>query len=304
MSPQKFAIITVNYNGLADTLDLLDSLKKAKIPKNISIQTIVVDNASQDDSINILTEKFPEIILIANHKNLGFAGGNNVGIKKANDQKADWIVLINNDCFVDDNFFVNLENSAINDPKTGALGGLIYFAPGFEYQKHYSKRDSGKVIWYGGGQFDWLNILGSHRHVDEVDNGNLVTETTDFISGALMIIRADILQKTGGFDEKYFMYLEDVDLCQQIRMAGFNLIFDPSIKIWHKVAQSSGIGSPLNDYFITRNRLLFGFKYAKTRTKLALVREAAKKLFTGRQAEKTAIKDYFTGKLYQGSWLK
>lgn len=301
---KKVAIITVNYNGLADTLSLLDSLKKAKKAKSLIIQTIVVDNASHDDSVSVLTKKFPEIDLIANRKNLGFAGGNNTGIKKAIDRKADWLVLINNDCLVDNDFFVNLEKSAINKSQTGALGGLIYFAPGFEFQKHYSKSDSGKVIWYAGGQFDWLNILGSHRHVDEVDTGNLVTEKTDFISGALMIIRTDVLKKVGLFDEKYFMYFEDVDLCQRIKLAGLDLMFDPNIKIWHKVAQSSGIGSPLNDYFITRNRLIFGFKYARLRTKIALIREAVKKYRIGTKAEKIAIKDFFTNHLYQGTWQK
>jgi GT2 family glycosyltransferase len=100
------------------------------------------------------------------------------------------------------------------------------------------------------------------------------------------------------------MYLEDVDLCQRIKNKGYQIIFDPKIKIWHKVAQSSGIGSLLNDYFITRNRLLFGFKHAKIRTKFALLREAFSKYINGSPTQKKAISDFFLNHLYQGTWLK
>jgi len=131
-----------------------------------------------------------------------------------------------------------------------------------------------------------------------------MSNQTDFISGALFITKTSVLEKTGLFDDKYFMYLEDVDLCQRIKLAGYKLIFDPKIKIWHKVAQSSGIGSSLNDYFITRNRLLFGFTYASLRTKFALAREAVNKLFTGTKAQRQAVIDFFLGRFGRGSWIK
>ena len=108
----------------------------------------------------------------------------------------------------------------------------------------------------------------------------------------------------GQFDERYCLYFEDSDLCKRVSLAGYKLVIDPNIKLWHKVAQSSGIGSPLNDYFLTRNRLLFGTSYASARTKFALYREAVKKLFIGTPAQKIAIKDFFTGNLGWGSWNK
>jgi len=215
------------------------------------------------------------------------------------------LVLINNDTFVGKDFIKQILESPIKESSVGAVGGLIYFAPGFEFQQGYKKGDLGKVIWFAGGSFDWDNILGPNAHVDEVDHGRFKNpEETDFITGALLITRADVLKKVGLFDDKYFMYLEDVDLCQRMRLAGYRLVFDPKIKMWHKVARSSGIGSPLNDYFITRNRLYFGFKFARLRTKFALIREAIRFLISGRPAQKTGVRDFFTLNLGKGSWIK
>lgn len=304
MIPKKVTIISINYNGLPDTIELLESLKKAKIPKNLTTRIIIVDNASKDDAVKKIKHKYPEVEVIISQKNLGFAGGNNLGIKNAIENNTDWIVLINNDCIVSHNFFINLEKSAINKPDTGVLGGLIYFARGYEFHQHYQVSDLGKVIWYAGGNFDWQNIIGSHNHIDEVDEGNLTVSETGFVSGALFITRREVLEKSGLFDEKYFMYLEDVDLCHRINQLGYKIIFDPKIKIWHKVAQSSAIGSSLNDYFLTRNRLLFGFSYTSFKTKFALFREAIRKYISGSEAQKSAIKDFFTHRFYQGSWLK
>jgi GT2 family glycosyltransferase len=305
MNKIKLAIITINYNGLADTIDLLESLKKAKKEPYLNVQVYVIDNGSSDDSIDVLSRRFPEIRLIQSPTNLGFSAGNNLGIKVALKEKADWIMLINNDTLIDKSLFKNIYKSPLQDKKVGVLGGLIYFAKGFEFKKKYKKEDLGKVIWFAGGKLDWNNIYGSHYLVDKVDNeDSKEAYSTDFITGAFLLTRFDVLKKTGIFDEDYFMYLEDVDLCYRIQKKGFKTLLDPSLKIWHKVAQSSGIGSSLNDYFLTRNRLLFGLKYATFRTKFALIREAVKKLFIGSVAQKTAIKDFFTGNLGKGSWIK
>ncbi len=298
----KVATITINYNGATDTLELIDSLSSSPLPPKWENSIYVLDNASTDDSVNkLINDK--RITLIKSKTNTGFAAGNNIAIKRAIEYGSNIIILINNDCLVGSDFFEQIARSKILNPDVGVLGGLIYFAKGYEFKKKYRKHDLGRVIWYAGGTFDAANVLGAHRYVDQVDNGKLVEAETDFISGALFISKTTVFQKIGLFDEKFFMYLEDVDLCTRIRSSGMKLIFDPSIKIWHKVAQSSGIGSPLNDYFITRNRLLFGSKHASIRTKVALLREALKKLITGNQAQKTAIKDFFLGNLGKGSFI-
>lgn len=300
----RIAIVTLHYKNLDDTLSLLRSLAKAVVPSQTLIRTYVVDNESSKDLKAELDKNFPDINLLISPSNLGFAAGNNFGLKQAINDGAEILITINNDTFVDKNFFKEIITSPIKSESVGAVGGLICFAPGFEFNKNYSKKDLGKVIWYAGGNFDWNNILGSNAHVDEIDGGQFDKPVeTDFVTGALLITKAEVLKKVGLFDEKYFMYLEDVDLCQRIKLAGYRLIFDPKIKIWHKVGQSSGIGSPLNDYFITRNRLYFGFRYAHIRTRFALFREALRKLYSGTPAQKKAITDFFMGKLGKGSYL-
>ncbi len=301
----KLAIVIINYNTPGDTVACLESIKKATLPKDLKIETTLVDNASSDDSIHIFKNKYPEINLIESPTNLGFAGGNNLGIQSALIENPTHILLLNPDTLVDKNFFTHLLNSAITEPQVGIVSPLIYFASGYEFQNRYSKKDLGKVIWYAGGIMDWNNVLGSHAHVDEVDHGELNNPSdTDFATGACMLIKRQVIDQIGLLNEKYFLYLEDLEFCQRAKRAGWQIVFDPRPKVWHKVSQSSGIGSSLNDYFITRNRLLFGMKYTHFRTKFALLREAFRKLTYGTDAQKTAIKDFFLGHLGRGSWLK
>lgn len=299
----RLAFVTLHYKNLADTLGLLESLAACTIPEGHQVRIYVVDNEG-NAKLKKEIKKYPQAKLIVSGANLGFAAGNNLGFRQAIADEYDIIVAVNNDTYTGKDFIKQIVDSPIKDETVGAVGGLIYFAPGFEFQKNYAKKDLGKVVWYAGGKFDWDNVLGTNDHVDEVDRGQFdKVEPTAFITGALLITRADVLKKVGLFDEAYFMYLEDVDLSHRLKLAGYSLLFDPKIKLWHKVAQSSGIGSSLNDYFITRNRLYFGLKYARPRTKFALLREAIRKLFTGTPAQKHAIRDFFNLKLGRGTYL-
>jgi len=299
----RLAFITLHYKNLNDTLGLLESLGNCIIPKEHQVKIYVVDNEGSQELTQKI-KKFNLAQLVVSGANLGFAAGNNLGFRQAIADGYEVIVAINNDTYVDRDFIKHIIESPITDTSVGAVGGLIYFAPGFEFKKDYVQKDLGKVVWYAGGEFDWNNVLGSNGHVDEVDRGQFrAVEQTAFVTGALLITRADVLKKVGLFDEKYFMYLEDVDFCYRLKLAGYNVLFDPKIKLWHKVAQSSGIGSSLNDYFITRNRLYFGAKYARPRTKFALLREAVKKLGSGTPAQKQAIRDFFSGKLGKGTFF-
>lgn len=305
MKQLKIGIITINYNHLDDTLELLESLSKAIIPKDLTVKIYVIDNNSIDKPNAVIEKLHPKIKVINSDQNLGFSGGNNLGINQAIYDGCEILILINNDCIVDKTFYKKLiSSSAITDKKIGIFSGLIYFAPGFEFAKSYSKSEIGKVIWAAGGFFDYPNVLGSNRYVDQVDDGKLMASETDFVSGALLITRSEVLMRIGLLDENYFMYLEDVDLCQRAKLAGYQIYFDPQIKIWHKSARSSAIGSSLNDYFTTRNRLLFGSKYLKFRTRFALFREAVRKLISGTPAQKRAIIDYFSNHLGKGSFVK
>lgn len=300
----KIAFITINFHRQTDTLEVVKQLSQNQLPLGVSSAIYVVDNDRSDDLRENL-KKYSQAVYVSSPGNVGFAAGNNLGLNAALDDNSDILVMINNDTIVPDDLVLKILASPISDRQVGAVGGLIYFAKGFEFEKKYQKDELGRVIWYAGGKYDWDNVNAQHVGVNEVDNGQYSHQVhTDFITGCLFITRSDVLRKVGLFDERYCLYFEDSDLGMRIKKKGYSLVFDPNIKIWHKVAQSSGIGSPLNDYFLTRNRLVFGMDYARPRTKAALLREAVKKLFIGTKAQKQAVRDFFMRKLGKGTWLK
>lgn len=300
----KIGFITINFHSIEDTLTVIKELEKNSLPLGVTSIIYVVDN-DRSEELEKKIKNFPSSVYLKSPRNLGFAAGNNRGFEKALEDECDIIVLINNDTQVPEDLVINILASPISEKTTGAVGGIIYFAKRFEFENKYNKDELGRVIWYAGGEYDWDNVYAKHIGVNEVDKGQYDTvKETDFITGCLFITRSDVLRRVGLFDERYCLYFEDSDLGMRMKKAGFKLILDPNVKLWHKVAQSSGIGSPLNDYFITRNRLLFGMDYARTWTKVALLREAVKKLFIGTKAQKQAVRDFFMRKLGGGSWIK
>lgn len=145
--------------------------------------------------------------------------------------------------------------------------------------------------------------MASHRGVDEVDRGQLDYDLeTDYITGAVMFIRSGLFSKIGQFDPDYCFYYEENDFCQRALKAGSKLTFLYQPKAWHKNAQSTGMGSPLQDYFLTRNRLLFAEKYAPMRSKIALLREARSLKSKGREWQIKAVNDYFSRRFGSGSF--
>lgn len=293
----KIAFIVLNHNGLGDTLECLESLRKCRRHK-FRVEIIVVDNYSNDGSREVFG-KLKDIDLIVNQENLGFAGGNNVGIKRALLRGADFIVILNNDTVVDESFIVNLIGDFI---QYDIVSPKIYFAGGFEFhKKRYKKNDLGRVIWYAGAKVDWQNIIGVHTGVDEVDHGQFARGyEIDLATGACMIVKREVFEKIGFFDDKYFLYLEDADFCVRAKKAGFRIFFEPKAVIWHKNASSTGgSGSKIQDYYISRNRLLFAFKYASVRTKIAVFRQILSQ--SKAPIKRKALIDFLTFRLGKGS---
>lgn len=300
---KKVSLIILNWNGIKDTLECLSSVKKSVV-SDFSLEIIVVDNNSHDNSIEKIKKSFPEVIIIENKNNLGFAEGNNQGIKFAIERKSDFIILLNNDTYVDHNFIKEIVNSANINKSFGIISPKIYFAPNFEYHcERYKEEERGRVIWYAGGRIDWKNILFSHKGVDDLDNSQFnKEEETDFATGCAMLIRREVFEKVGLLNEKYFIYLEDVDLCIRARKAGYKIIYQPKGVIWHKNARSSGKpGSFLHTYYIIRNRLIFGMRYASLRTKLALLKNAIFLYRRNLPGERQGVIDFFLGKFGKGS---
>lgn len=276
----KLAIIIVDYANSKDTQECLDSLKQLKWPGEKQI--IVIKNTPQ--------------------KNLGFAQANNLGVDKALLTKSDLVMLLNNDTKVDTELALQLakalEQADIAVPK-------IYFYPGQEFHyNRYKPSDRGKIIWYAGGHIDWNNVMGIHEGVDEVDHGQFdQPHEIEFATGCCMLIKKEVIQKIGLFNSKYYLYLEDADFSVRARKAGFKIWYEPTAYLWHKNAKSSGgSGSSLQEYYFTRNRLLFGIRYASLKTKFALLRESLKFLAIGTKWQKQGVLDFYLGKLGKGSF--
>ena len=297
----KVAIVIVNWNQPDLTVECLKSIYDLRC-KNYELQIVVVDNGSTDDSVKKIQSS--KVTVIETGENLGFAGGNNVGITHAMENGADYICLLNNDTVVDPSLIEGLLKTYKEYPKAGAVSPKIYFAKGFEFHKNrYEKSELGKVIWYAGGDMDWNNVYGSNHGVDEVDKGQFDSiRQTDFATGCCMMIPAKVFQEVGLLNEDYYLYLEDVELCQRIRNTKYKILYTPYTHLWHKVSQSSAIGSQLNDYFITRNRLSFGMNYAPFRARFALLRESIRLLLNGRKWQKVGVRDFYRRNFGKGSW--
>lgn len=301
---KKVFISIINFNGSENTRECLESIDNLNLI-GLDLGVIVIDNGSKeklDLEENFLKNASLKIIL--NPRNLGFSGGHNLGIKYALSNGANYVVILNNDTVLDRNLVYELVNG-FKDAKTGIVSPKIYFANGFEFHKQrYKKEDLGKIIWYAGGKMDWDNVIGKHIGVDEVDNGQFDLEKpVDFASGCAMAIKREVLERVGLFDERYFLYYEDNDFSQRAKKAGYEITYAPKAFIWHKNAGSAGgSGSGLQDYYITRNRLLFGAKYAPAKAKTALLRESFKLMLTGRAWQKRGALDFYLRRLGKGSF--
>jgi len=280
---KKLAIVIIHYKNIKDTKECLKSVSRAG-KKNLNIKVFLIKNTPK--------------------KNLGFARGNNLGIKKALAWGADYLVLLNNDTKVPKKLFVSLAAEAKANKKIGILSPKIYFEKGYEFHKNrYKKASLGRVIWYAGGKIDWDNVYTNHRGVDKVDHGQYDKfSQTELATGCCMLIKSFVFKKVGFLDEKYFLYWEDADFCMRAKSAGIGVFYTPKAYLWHKNAGGSSVGSSLHDYYMTRNRLLFGFRYAPFKTKLALFRQSIKKLLIGRKWERIGVRDFWLGRFGKGSY--
>lgn len=296
-------ISLINFNGEEDTFECLKSLENIK-EDGFKLYIVVVDNASQKEFV-VGKNQFRNLKIIRSEKNLGFSGGQNLGIKYSLQNGADFVVVLNNDVYLDNEFIKNLLKTFEEKKDCGLASPKIYFAKGYEFHKDkYKKDDLGKIIWYAGGKVDWKNVIAYHKGVDEVDNGQFDTlEKTDFASGCCVMIKKEVFEKVGLFDDNYFLYYEDNDLSQRAKKKHYFSYIMPKAIIWHKNAGSAGgPGSKLQDYYISRNRLIFGFKYASLRAKVALIKESIRIFFSNRNWQKKGVMDFYLRRLGKGSF--
>lgn len=300
----KVFISLLTFNDNKATLECLGSLENLN-KESFELSVVVVDNASEEPFVAIKRYKNFNMKVLRNSQNLGFSAGHNIGINYSLEQEANFIIILNNDTEVDKDLVSHLLKEF--DENTGVAVPKIYFAKGYEFHKNrYKNADLGKVIWYAGGQIDWGNVIASHIGVDEVDSQvfNLNTET-ELATGCCMMVKKDVFEKVGLLDEDYFLYYEDADFSVRVKKAGYKINFVPKALLWHKNAASTGgSGSELQDYYITRNRLIFGFRHAPLRSRIALFRESIRLFFGGRRWQRTAVSDFYLRRLGKGSFKK
>ncbi len=290
------SIILVNYNSKEDTIECLKSLQNIK-STGFKHSIIVVDNASREALELPKSLQENQIQILRSESNKGFTGGNNLGIYYAVEKfNSDYVLLLNNDTTVDEEFLKELLKTAESDPRTGMVASKIYFSKGNEFHKEsYDKSELGKVLWYAGGSIDWNHLAAFHRGVDEIDRGQFDEQTeSDFATGCSVLVKREILEKVGTLDKRFFLYLEDVDWSVRVTKAGYKIAFCPKSVVYHKNAGSSGgSGSPTHSYYQTRNRLLFAFKHGSWKEIATALRIAFSLLLHGSATQRQAVLHFF-----------
>ncbi len=243
----EISIITINYNGLKDTCELIDTLPL----ENDKLEVIVVDNASLQDEASIIEQRYPRVTVVRSSKNLGFAGGNNLGIQASHGR---YLFFINNDTIIEtkneeqrNNFLQPLIERLESSDKIGMVCPKIRFSWG------------NHLIQYAG--YTPLSSITMRNHsigFGEEDHGQYDTpHQTPYAHGAAMLVKREVINRVGMMPECFFLYYEELDWSMMIRRAGYEIWFDPSFTVYHKESQSTGQDSPLRTYYLTRNRLLF-----------------------------------------------
>lgn len=290
MNEPRVGVVVLNFKVKEEVFKCLTSVLDSSY-KNLNI--VVVDNNSGDGiegEISRFARNDGDLEFIQTGENLGYTGGNNVGIKKLIEDGCRYVFVINPDTEVTKDCIKILVEKMEEDEEIGVCGPKILF------------KDR-KTIWFAGGVMDTNNVLGSHIGVDEKDLGQYnQSRECDYITGAALFLRTSVLKRIGVFDERFFLYYEDSDLCFRIKKSEKKIMYIPEAVVYHGNAKSTGMGSPLQDYFITRNRMLFAKKHLSFRTQFALFREALRN--RGNKVRKMAFQDFLMNKFGKGSFVK
>jgi GT2 family glycosyltransferase len=246
----RVGVVLLNWNGGIDTIPCIASLMRGGVkPWRI----VVVDNASTDSSPDDIARAYPDVQLIRNRTNIGFAAGNNLGMRALLDAGAEFVWVLNNDTEVAPDCLERLLDALDRDPEIGGISAKILFA------------DPPDCIWYAGGTWNPRTMQSGHRGQHEIDRGQYdIAIDTPFLSGCCMLMRASALLRVGFFAERFFIYMEDTDWCLRAARLGVRLRYEPRARIIHKVSAamkrntlgaSGGRFSPRFIYLTTRNQL-------------------------------------------------
>jgi GT2 family glycosyltransferase len=240
---KRTSIISVNFNQHQVTIDFLKSVKMNTAVADVEV--VLVDNGSREDHGDKFLREYPGLVYIRSEHNLGFAGGNNLGIAAAT---GDFLLLLNNDTEITSNLIPELSGELERNPEIGMVSPLLLFY------------DSPDVIQYAGfTKMDYLTCRNSGIGSMEINKGQYDNDSreTAYCHGAAMMCRKADLKKVGLMDDLFFLYYEELDWCEKFTRAGKKIWFTGKTKVYHKESMSVGKDSSIKTYFMTRNRMLF-----------------------------------------------
>jgi GT2 family glycosyltransferase len=256
MTPRVFIII-LNWNGKEDTAECIESVTHIDYS---NFEIFVIDNDSSDDSVEYLEKRYPNITIIKNKRNLGFAEGNNIGIRRAMDAGTDYVLLLNNDTAVDRNFLRELVDRVEQQNDVGFAGPKIYF------QDCEGRSD---IIYSAGAQFDLYKGISTLIGLGEVDRWQYEdTRDVDSLTGCCLLVSKRLIHNVGLLDPAFFTYWEEADWCIRGHKAGYRSLYVPASIIWHKVGASDP-GSVQRKYYMIRNMFWFLRKNATKKQQIS-----------------------------------
>jgi len=240
MTEPRVVVVILTYNDWVNTAECLDSLACVTYT---NFEVLIVDNGSTDGTVESVRAQFPNVVVIANGANLGYAEGNNVGLRWARTHGADYALLLNNDVTVAPDLITELVQTAEQDPGAALLGPLVY---------HF---DEPQVIQSAGGEARGWRFY--HRGMNQPDKGQFCSiEPVGWVTGCTILARCSAIAKFGLFDAGFFLYGEELDWCLRAHKAGYQVLFVPQAKVWHKGVQTQYAPGPLVTYYSARNELL------------------------------------------------
>ena len=270
---KELSIITINFNGLTDTCALIET-----IPFNDNLEVIVVDNASKNNEADVIENRFPQVKVIKSEKNLGFAGGNNLGIIAA---QGKYLFFINNDTIFKEFNVQSLIDRLESSPDIAVVSPKIRFAWG-----------NHPIQFTGYTPLSKITVRNQAIGFGEEDLGQYNTaHPTPYAHGAAMLIKREAIDKVGIMPECFFLYYEELDWSMMFTRAGYQIWYEPLCTIYHKESQATGQNSPLRTYYIVRNRLLL-----VKRNWLGITKYLSYAYLLGVVSTRDIIKNAITGK--------
>lgn len=247
---EKIGVVILNWNGWQMTLATIRSLRQTHEPAE-RWRIFVVDNGSTDESIQQLAQE-PDIELVALPKNLGFAAGNNIGIRRALSEGCDYILLLNNDVILAPEFLGPLLQRLVQIQEAWVVSPKIHFA------------DPPNRIWYAGGNFRYPRLIGEMVGLNQEDKGQFDSpKIVDFVTGCCMLVKAAAFRQIGLLDEDFFFYQEDIDFSYRVTNAGYQVWYEPRSLVWHAVSSSTANLSPWRTFLYAESRMVFFGKHIK-----------------------------------------